>query len=682
MTESRRAAVLATGLFVVAVAEALTAYVAGPVSGMSPAELNDILVWSNATLGLSLAAAGWPIAARRPDIRIGWLLLVGGVAYASTGGGMALLANVANAGWQDMALWRAVATVASGGWTWAITVFLPLALLLFPDGQLLSRRWRWVVGLAAVNGPVFFAVGVVSGFSQAVGVRGYLVLGDGRTPAWLLNAAGAAIVVTWLAALASVALRFRRGGDRVRRQMLWVMLALLVVVALFTLDPLLPDSVLSIYPIALIPLAILIGVLRHRLFDIRLVFSRSLLYVLLTAVTVGAYLAIVGLLGQLVTARVPLGASVVATLLVAAAFNPVRVWLQQRVDRGVYGARKDPVRAMAEVGARLGDVGSVTGTGLGGVLRALCEVMRWRSAAIVYEGAQLARHGDPPEALRAIPLYRGAERVGELVVGLRYGESQLDPADERVLGLLTAPIAVAVHATRLADDLGRSREQVITAREEERRRLRRDLHDGLGPVLTGVVLSAEAALRLLRHDPGRSEELIGELRDRTSGALQDIRRLVYELRPPALDSLGLVGALREYAMVLSRRADAEPLTVAVDASATLGELPAAVEVAAYRIVTEALTNVTRHSSASAAVVTLAVRGSDLQVAVHDDGMNVGGGWQPGVGLTSIRERAAELGGRCIIQLDRSGGRVDVFLPLTVHTPAPSSEPAAAAGDPS
>lgn len=658
---------VATALFALVLAEALTAYVAGPLSGLSLEELNELLIFSNATLGLALAVAGWPIAAYRPDIRIGWLLLGGGVTYAATGGGLVLLRYVADAGWQDSPLWRLVATFVSGGWTWALTLFLPLALMLFPDGRLPGPRWRWLAGLAAVNGPFFFAVGAMSGFSATVGVPGYLALDPEQTAryGWLFLVGGAGLLVTWLGTLACVVLRFRRGADRVRRQVLWVMLALLAVVVLFTLDPLLPDSVLSIYPIALIPVAILVAVFRHQLLDIRLVFSRSLLYVLLTAVAAGAYLALVGVLGHVLTARVPLAASVAATMLIAAGFNPVRLWLQRRIDRAVYGARRDPVRAMAEVGARLGEVGAVTGAGLDGVLRALCNVMRLPSASVVYHGTQLASHGEAPAALRAIPLLRGEERVGELIVGLRSGQLRLDPDDERVLDLLAPPIAVAVHATRLADDLGRSREQVISAREEERRRLRRDLHDGLGPVLTGVVLNAETALRLVRTDPTRSEELLGELRDRTTAALDDIRRLAYELRPPTLDSLGLVGALEEYAMMLSRRADGSPLAVEIDTPRPLGDLPAAVEVAAYRIVTEALTNVTRHSTATSAVVTLAGRGKQLQVSVHDDGVNVGNGWQPGVGLTSIRERSTELGGRCVIQFDRTGGRVDVFLPTGV-----------------
>ena len=189
-------------------------------------------------------------------------------------------------------------------------------------------------------------------------------------------------------------------------------------------------------------------------------------------------------------------------------------------------------------------------------------------------------------------------------------------------------------------------------------------------MLTGVVLNAEAALRRLSIDPAQTADLLVELREQATGALEDIRRLVYDLRPPALDSLGLVEALREQAVVLGRRESAAPLQVSVEAPTPLPELPAAVEVAAYRIVTEALTNVVRHSSASAAVVTLTVTAGELQISVHDDGINRGAGWQAGVGLTSIRERAAELGGRCRIEHDRTGGRVDVELPCGSPTRLP------------
>jgi signal transduction histidine kinase len=344
---------------------------------------------------------------------------------------------------------------------------------------------------------------------------------------------------------------------------------------------------------------------------------------------------------------------------------------------------------MTEVGARLGEVAVAAGAGLAGVLEALCRVMRFPSAAIVVDGTQIAAYGEQPPARHTIALRHGDERFGELIVGLRSGESRTDPADERVIDLLAAPVAVAVHASllavragALAEELRQSRERVISGREEERRRLRRDLHDGLGPVLTSVVLNADAAWHLIETDPGRSARLLIQLRDQTVRAIEDIRRLVYDLRPPALDGMGLAGALREHALALSRRADGAPLKVTVDAPESMAELPAAVEVAAYRIVTEALTNVTRHSGAAAAVVILTADQYTLHVQIHDDGVNVGGGWRPGVGLTSIRERAAELGGSCEIQHDRTGGRVDVSLPLaTTFTRAPAGDTAEDRGVP-
>lgn len=674
MTRTGRSTALAAGLLGVVAVELLTAIVAGALSGMSGARLNELLVFTNTGLGVTLAVAGWPIATYRPANRVGWLLLGGGVTYASTGAGIPLLACVAQAGGADQPLWRALATVVNGSWSWAVTFFIPLALLFFPDGRLPGPRWRWLVAIAAVDAPVIFALGAASGFSMEVGVRGYFVAGPAEQgPLGMLNAVAFLLVpLAYVGAVASLVRRFRRGDDRTRRQLLWVLLALLVVVVVFSLDAVLPDSDLTIVPIALVPVSILVAIFRHGLLDIRLVFSRSVLYVLLTGVAVGAYVAVVAALGQVLT--VALGPSVAATLLVAIAFNPVRVWLQRHVDQFVYGARRDPVRAMAEVGARLGE--TTTGDGLDRVLEALCRVMRLPSATIIVADRIVARCGSDPPAMASIPLTHGDEALGELMVGLRLGESRLAAADERVLILLAAPIAVALHVTGLADELSRSREQTITAREEERRRLRRDLHDGLGPVLTSVVLNAEAALRLVRADPARSEALMSGLRDQTTGALEDIRRLVYELRPPALDSLGLFGALEEYAMVLSRRADGAPLSVTVQCATPLDDLPAAVEVAAYRIVTEALTNVTRHSTADAAMVRLALRDGELHAAVHDDGVNAGTGAQPGVGLTSIRERAAELGGRCTIRLDRTGGRIDVWLPVPVPVrpaaPAPVS----------
>lgn len=676
-----RPGIAAAALFTVGLAEVVTAVVCGIASSLSWLALNDLLVMSNATIGLALTAAGWPIAARRPRNPIGWLLLGGGISYASTAAGITVLACVPAADRAD-ASWRLVATVTNTGWTWALTLFIPLSLMLFPDGRLPSKHWRPMLILPAVSAPILGALGVMSDFSRSVGVSGY-----GANPAkleggWTWAVVATVIVLSYVGALASLLVRFRNGTEQVRRQLLWVLLALLVVVVTFVFDPLLPDSTFILLTIALVPIAIGVAVLRYRLLDIRVVFSRSLLYLLLTTGVIGTYLVVVAVLDQIVRSRAALGSSVLATLLVVVAFNPLRVWVQRLVNRAVYGAREDPVRAMAAVGARLTEVGGQHGDGLAEVLASLCHVLRFPSGTITARGREVAAVGRPdPLAFRhVIPLTVGEEALGELAVELRQGESKVSASDREVLDLLAGPIAVAVRAGLLAEELARSREQVISAREEERRRLRRDLHDGLGPVLTGVVLNAEAALRLLEPDPSRSAELIIALRDQTSSALTDIRRLVYDLRPPALDSLGLLGALQEYAMLLTRRADGAPLTVSVRATTPIPVLPAAAEVAAYRIATEALTNVTRHSSASAANVSLTVEDSALIVAVHDDGVNISGAWQPGVGLTSIQERAAELGGQCTIRTDRTGGRIDVRLPIPTRTGTVGSSPTVEAGE--
>ena len=261
-----------------------------------------------------------------------------------------------------------VATATNTGWTWALTLFLPLALMLFPDGRLPSRRWRPLLILPAVGAPILGALGVLSDFSLSVGVSGYGANRALLQYGWPGPVAAAAILSSYIGALACLLVRFRHGTEQVRRQLLWVLLALLLVVTTFVLDPLLPDSTFLLLTIALVPVAIGVAVLRHQLLDIRVVFSRSLLYLLLTAGVIAVYLIVVAVLDQVVRSQVALGSSVLATLLVVVAFNPLRVWVQRLVNRAVYGAREDPVRAMAAVGARLSEVGDQHGDGLAEVL--------------------------------------------------------------------------------------------------------------------------------------------------------------------------------------------------------------------------------------------------------------------------------------------------------------------------
>ena len=265
----------------------------------------------------------------------------------------------------------------------------------------------------------------------------------------------------------------------------------------------------------------------------------------------------------------------------------------------------------------------------------------------------LAESGRRPAAVRSLPIaYRG-EEVGRLLLPRDGVRAQLVTRDERLLADVVRQAAAAARAGALAAELQASREQLVAAREEERRRLRRDLHDGLGPTLGAVVLRIDTARNLAATRPEESDRVLRQVRDDVSAALADVRRLVHDLRPPALDDLGLAGAVRQQA----ERLLPPRVAVTVDAGDTT-DLPAAVEVAAYRIASEALANVAKHASAARVRVSLARDGDGaLEVAVADDGVGIAPGAPAGVGLVSLRERAAELGGRCTVECPASGGTV-------------------------
>jgi signal transduction histidine kinase len=253
------------------------------------------------------------------------------------------------------------------------------------------------------------------------------------------------------------------------------------------------------------------------------------------------------------------------------------------------------------------------------------------------------------------------EEIGRLVLSPRAPGEGFSDADRNLLEDLGRQAEVAVHAVRLTTDLQHSRERLVATREEERRRLRRDLHDGLGAQLAGLNVQAGALRRLIPRDPDAAEEVVVELREELRSAISDIRRLVYDLRPPALDDLGLLEALRRLAERYG--SEGEQLRVLVEAPEDLPDLPAAVEVAVYRITQEALTNVVRHARAGTCVVRLAVD-DDVTLEIVDDGVGIPAERSAGVGLSSMHERASELGGSCVVQSAPNGGtRVLVRLPL-------------------
>jgi signal transduction histidine kinase len=554
-----------------------------------------------------------------------------------------------------------------------------LFLYLFPDGRFVPRWVRWValVWIAWQLPRYFF-------------------------PEWHLDPDTWylwAEAVVWSATLGTVvyaqAYRYRRVSNTMQRQQIkWVVFGITsalsvfigmnLALSIFAPSPTSPRTVATVLigdlfvyaAMLLIPLSIGVAVLRYRLWDIDVVINRTLVYGALTVGVVLLYVLVVGGLGALLQLRGNLIVSLLATGLAAVLFAPLRERLQRGVNRLMYGERDDPYAVLSRLGSRLESTPAHDAL-LPAVARTVQEALKLPYAEIQlkredgFETAAAA--GDPAESALRLPLVYGGETVGQLVLGPRAGEENFGPTERRLLEDLSHQIGASAHAAlmtdealRLSADLQRSRERLVEAREEERRRLRRDLHDGLGPQLSSQALTIDAVRKLMRRDPDAAEELLLDLKADAQDAITDIRRLVYGLRPPALDDLGLLGALRETAEQYSVKG----LSVSVQAPEKLPPLSAAVEVAAYRIAQEALTNVVRHAEASTCTVSLAIgEAGVLCLEVRDDGRGIpdpqeDSSVRAGVGLTSMRERASELGGSLLVEpLPEGGTRVCVWLPL-------------------
>jgi signal transduction histidine kinase len=648
--------------------------------------------WGQALAGAAVAVPGVLIAARRPRHPIGWLLLLGGVwlAVPAFGFEYARYTFVAHPGalpGVDWWLWVSRRAGAMADYA------LPFLLLLFPTGYLLSRRWRPVAWLifavvTAVNVVYAFLAGDIvphapgDGHAPFSGIRNPVGLFGDAQRDWPRIApllTGLSLLALGLGLAGGIA-RFRRSRGEERQQLKWVAYALAVVAVVvdnggFAAPLAGGQTVLHAAAGVGFAAAVTIAVYKYRLYDIDIIINRTLVYLLLSGIIAGGYIAIVTGIGALVPHH-GLAVELLAAGLAAVVFSPLRNRLQALVNRMMYGDRDDPYAALSKLATRLAATLSPDQV-LPAIVDNVTSALRIPYAAIeVPDGDRApriaaARGALPPGAvpLRA-PLTSSGTHVGDLVVAPRRGET-FNQADRRLLDGLAHHAGTAVHAADLTTQLQRSRERLVTAREEERRRIRRDLHDGLGPALAGITMQLDAARRLIRRDQDAAGQLLQHLREQTQAAIADIRRLVYELRPPALDDLGLTGALTQHAAACSAPGG---LQVSVDAGPGLPALPAAVEVAAYRIATEAVTNVTRHADARTATVNLTAGHGMLQVDITDDGRGVSPVHRVGVGLTSMRERAEELGGTCTL-LPRPGGGSIVSAELPLAGPVPSPRPA-------
>ena len=634
------------------------------------------------------ATVGALVATLRPKNAIGWLCLALSLLLALVG-----MPPGTNA--LDIP-WYIVDSVQGLAWYLMVPPLpVTLMLLVFPEGRLPSRRWRVAVGIALVG----YALTVLEIFlPYALGA--YTALGLlGEVGSWISLAALAASV-------AAVVLRWRQSRGQERQQIKWLvyMVALTVIVGLGALASWYVGdnawgavgytTVLAIAAVVAglglgIPVAIGVAVLRHHLYDIDLLINRTLVYGTLSACVVAVYVLVVGGLGVLLQTRGNPAVSLLAAALVAVLFQPLRSRLQRGVNRLMYGERDDPYAVTSRLGRRL-EATLAPEAVLPTIAETIAQALKLPYAAILLKEGEnfrsAAAYGSPTGEPEVLPLVYQREEIGRLVLSPRAPGEDFSSADRRLLEDLARQAEVAVHAVRLTADLQRSRERLVTTREEERRRLRRDLHDELGPTLASLALKLDAARKLVRRKPEDAEDLLSRLKDQTQDSVVEVRRLVYGLRPPALDDLGLVAAVRQQAEShgfvvdgFSGSSEQEAakenglVAFSIEAPEDLSSLPAAVEVAAYRIVQEALTNVARHAQAKTCRVRLSVdeAAGVLRLEVTDDGVGISEDRVAGVGLSSMRERAEELGGTCDVEPIPAGGtRVLARLPLSASEKYP------------
>jgi signal transduction histidine kinase len=617
--------------------------------------------------GLLYPLVGAYLLRRRPDNRVGLVFAATSVAGINgLAGQYAVAATLVHPSWPlgDLAAWV-------NAWAWAPELAVPALLpLLFPDGTLASRRWR-PVAIAAISG-LSLAIVTMSISHHPIDATERIFNPWAVTDAaWLRGVSAASILVVFacsIAGLVCLVRRTRAARGAARAQLTWLMFSVVVTFALVAIAlplPAGPSEVIWAVAMAAIPTGVVIAVVRHGMLDIELALNRTIAFAILTGVVIVGYVVAVSALGDIAAKRVGIAAVAVVALLVAAARDRV----QRAVDHALFGDRRDPYAVVDRLGRRL-DAARGPADALEQMVVELRSALRLPSVAILPADPHLApvETGTPVAGSTDVPITVLGEQLGTLRVGSRHRGERLRAEEQSVLHDTARRAGALLQAAALVADLRQSRERIVAAREEERRRLRHDLHDGVGPQLAGLALQLDNLARRLGDDEENGSR-VQMLRDRLRDTVVEVRRVVDNLRPPALDDVGLVEAVRQqvsaYAPVGAgaglNGSSAAPL-VDVE-SDDLPELPAAVEVAAYRIVTESVANAVRHGHPTRCAVRIAAGDGDLVLTIADNGSGIAADAVPGVGLASMTERAAEVGGSLNVQTAPTGTTITARLPL-------------------
>jgi two-component system, NarL family, sensor kinase len=658
---ARGAALAVWAVAVVAVAGAVTLVLAMHRSGVRIPEVYLDNIWP----ALVLPAVGLLLIGRAQYRLVGWLFTLGGLGSGVAAFGFAFAAWAVHRpglyGWAGGAIWIAK-------WIWMPgTLGASLVVLLLPDGRVRGwRRWIFVAAWAAIGVLASFSAltgstATDSATGDVVALPNPLAVPSLERLSWpALFGAFAVLLAAHACAAGYQTWRWRRATGRER-----TCLALLAAAAWLVLLPWSTIPVagrwLEIVVLPAFAVTVAVALLRYGKSDIDRVLGRSYLWASLTTCLVAGYLLVVTVLAALLQRAAGASIAVAASGVVALLVTPLRTRLQRSVDRLLYGARADPYASVAALSARLAENVSPDDV-LPAVARTITDELRLPYAAFHLSGADgdvaVAEHGTARGDLIVLPVeYLGA-RVGNLVVSTLGRGVALRAAERRLLAELAQQSGAAAHGVATLMELRRSRERLVAAREEERRSLRRELHDDLGAMLTGVALGVDAAGN--RLPPGSpAEEQLRKVRVVISAAVDELRRIIDGLRPPALDEVGLVDAIRDRLLTLSNGAP----RLVVEAR-PLPPLPPEVEVACYHVALEAVHNAIKHADAQRVTVTLAELAGQLQLTVADDGRGMQLEEAPGAGqgLITMRQRTAEIGGRFDLDTGPDGTTVSAALP--------------------
>ena len=625
-------------------------------------------------LTLSIAAVGVMLASRRPGNPIGWIFLITGVAS-----GAQFLAQEAAVASQEAGDLR---MAAIGNWidTW---IWVPIVgsiaihvFLLFPTGRPPSPRWRGVLWTGAAGIVLFSSAFALSPETDLGLGNPFFDVGEAVTEP--IVGVGAIIFLgSLIAAAASVVFRFVRARGDERQQVKWfaaaASLVALFLAIVFLNEFALPRSEMvgrlgelgTILSFMLIPIATGIAVLKYRLYDIDLVISKAVLYGTLVVIITVLYLGIVVGVGALVGRRGGLVLPGVAAAVVALAFQPIRQRASHLANRLVYGKRATPYEVLSEFSDRLAGTYAAEDI-LPRMARVLAEgTGAARSEVWLRVGAQLSRaaswpppggpaalplrDGDVPDlpgVERAVAVRHGEELLGALGLTKPRGES-VTPAEERLMANLAAQAGLVLRNVRLIEELRASRQRLVAAQDEERRRLERNIHDGAQQQLVALAVKARLAESIAEREPTRARKVMQEVRDGAQEALDDLRDLARGIYPPLLADKGLAAALESQARKV-------PFPVQVEPNG-LGRYTPDAEATAYFCVLEALQNAAKYANAARAVVRVSEEQGRLVFSVSDDGVGFDvERSSSGTGLQNMADRVEALGGS--VELVSSPGR--------------------------